>query len=211
MRIFDPRFADHAAKLEASETSRSTKVIPIIRTPNLPKGSASSETTAFHFVLKFPRRGSAVRTLNWVLAALETHCAPTEEVDFEYSDTDEVTATVYVGNGWGLPNGFQVFLSLMQTSPSTPAFGWSIEMLPHYSHITARAVEDPQRFEQIGEHLSADLIARKELHIQKVRCPCSHVRDHYRGDDSIEERARTAGVLVKLRDGVLRWRRGGAS
>lgn len=210
MSDLDPRFAARAAQIEARENDRSPNRVAIIRTPDLPIGSAGSEGTAFHFVLNFPRRGAAVQSLNWVLAALESHCAPIEEVDFKYSDSGEVTATVYVGSGRGLPEGFNVFLDYMQSYPRVPAFEWSLEVLPHYSHIAARAVEDSERFEQIGEHLRADLVSGAEIHIPKVRCPCAHGRAPYRGDDSCEARTHTAGVLQDLRDGWLRWRRGGA-
>lgn len=209
MSTGDQQFAAFNAEFEARENSRSIDLLPLIRTPELRKGSAGADTTALHFILTFPRRGAAVLALTWALAALEALCAPVEEVDFAYSDAGGITATVYVGSGWAMPGGLHAFLSFLQKSPRVPAFEWVLDVLPNYTSIAALAVEDPERFEQIGEHLRADLIAGSRLHIPRVRCPCAYSRAACREDNSVDARARTTEVLQKLRDGWLRWRSGG--
>lgn len=210
MSPLDPRLLHATADFQAKEnTGRSVNRIPFVRSPRRGAGECL-DTAQFQFTLTFRNIGAATVPITWAMAALEAHCAPVDCIELTYGDDNIVAATISIGKCWALPLGMHDFLSLLQNSPRLAAFEWPLDMLPHYSHIAARAISDSERFEQIGAAVRADLLAGAKWIIPQVRCPCAQPREHYPDDDSRQERARTAGVLQKLRDGLLRWRRGGA-
>lgn len=168
--------------------------------PNLGEDRSRSRVVPFQFTVKASRRGAALPTLNWILSILEASCAPVEEVGFEYFDSGAVTAVVCLGRGWVIPDRFSELIGLLESSPHTAPF----DLFPRHSALLAAALADPERFEEIGNHLRADLLAGVERHIPKVRCPCAEPLPPTRGD--------VATTFEKLRDGLLRWRpRGGDS
>lgn len=209
MNPLDPRSLQASAVFQSGEdTGRSVNRVPIIRASTRGSDGEQVDTAEFHIPLTFRNIGAATVPLTWAMAALEAHCAPLECIELAYAEDNTVAVTISIGKGWGVPPGMQDFLSLLQTNPHLAVFEWTLDMLPHYSHVAARAVADPERFEQIGAGVRADLLAGAKWIIPEVKVPCSHPRDCHWDDDSLEERARTAGVLQRLRAGLMRWRGG---
>ena len=174
-----------------------------IHRPPGTEGRTGGAVTEFHFKLAWPRSGAAVLAMTWVLAALEAHCAPVEEVQFDYADNGAVTATVFVGSGWLLPDGMQDFIGLVLTQPRVAAFEWSLDVLPHYSYVAARTIAQPERFERIGAQVKAAIEVQATLFIPDVLCPCGSPRID---NNSPEARRDTQNILHALRTGQLRWR-----
>lgn len=200
----DARGFAHAISFQESQNGRYAPRLTLHRDP--PYQGEESGTTAFHFTVRYLRRGACLHSLTLMLAALEAHCAPVEEVQFTYHDGGGVTATVFVGVGWHMPEGMHDFLALAVTTPRFAAFAWSLDVLPHYTHIAARAVERPERYEAIGAFVRAALDASAPWLLPEVLCPC----DVWGVDNNTQkQRVQTAGILQRLRDGLLRWRSGG--
>ena len=198
----DSQIFEAAVEFQAAQNGSYADLVTLHRTPSLPERSAGSAVTAFHFVLKFRHLGAATLPLTWLLAACEAYCAPVEGLQLAYAPDGEVTTTCWVGRGWSLPGGFMDFIGMLSTTPRVAAFEWTLDVLPHYSHIAARAFEMPRRFEQVGAQVRDALLSRAEWIIPEVLCPCDR-RDP--DNDTYVGRAKTMGILQRLRDGLLRW------
>lgn len=206
--VIDTRLLESASRFQERENGSYSNRVKILRTPDLPEGAPGSGVTAFNFTLVFRDIGAATVPLTWLLAAAEANCAPLEGVQLSYTTEGEVAAMYWFGKGWALPDGFADFIGLLATSPRIAAFEWTLDVLPHYSHLAASAIEDPSRFEQIGDQVRTALLEQKQWIIPDVLCPCAHRLSGT--DDASGGRAKTAKILQRLRFGLLRWRKGGA-
>lgn len=204
MTGLDPRFYASALRKQSSINAENPKRVRIVRTPELQPGSAGSAVTAFHFTLRFLHIGAATLPLTWLLALSEAMCAPLEGVHISYDADGGVTSTCWYAKGWALPDGFELFVDLLEHSDRVAPFEWSLEVLPHYSHLAARAVADPDRFRRMGQLVRESLLGSATWIIPEVQCPCAYQADALHGiDDSVSRRSWTAGILQRLRSGSL--------
>lgn len=204
MTQLDPRFYDSALRKQARINAESPERVHIVRVPELPPGSAGSAVTAFHFTLQFRHIGAATLPLTWLLSLSEALCAPLEGLEISYDSEGGVATKCWYDSGWALPDGFELFIDLLEGSARVAAFEWSLEVLPHYSHLAARAVADPDRFRRMGKLVRDSLLRNAAWIIPEVECPCAYRADDVHGiDDSVVRRSWTAGILQRLRSGSL--------
>lgn len=204
--VIDTRPLEAAIETEKSQNGSYSNRVKIVRTPDLPEGAPGSAVTAFNFTLVFRDIGAATVPMTWLLAAAEANCAPLDGLQLSYTTEGEVAARCWFGKGWALPDGFADFIGLLATSPRIAAFEWTLDILPHYSHLAASAIEDPGRFEQIGDQVRTALLGHQEWIIPDVLCPCAYRSSG--SEDADGGRATTANLLQKLRSGLVRWRNG---
>ena len=185
--------AAHAAALVRELNNQPPRVISF-RQNGHPMGGCD-------FTLDFPRICDALLPIVQVVSALEADCIAFNGVQFKHGDDGSLSATFWIGIGTSLTDEMRQFIDATALHPRVPGFEWNLEVQPDYSHVAARAFEDAARFSEIEDGVKSALLSKSKWYFSDTCMPCMQVLGAQQGT---ERRARTGGILQRLRSKELR-------